>query len=55
MINLLTPTLAESDILVVVYENRTSKIFFGVKTFFRMNFDFKNGSKNKFKDKNEKS
>ena len=29
--------------------------FFGVKKFFCMNFDFKNGCKNEFKDKNEKS
>ena len=29
--------------------------FFGAKKFFYMNFDFKNGCKNKFKDKNEKS
>ena len=31
---------------MLVYENRTSKMnFFGVKEFFRMNFDFKNGCK----------
>ena len=29
--------------------------FFGVKEFFRMHFDFKNGCKNEFKDDNEKS
>ena len=29
--------------------------FFGVKEFFFMNFDFKNGCKNEFKDNNEKS
>ena len=34
----------------------TSKInFFCVKEFFRLNFDFKNGCKNEFKDNNEKS
>ena len=30
-------------------------IFFGVKEFFFMNFDFKNRCKNEFKDNNEKS
>ena len=29
--------------------------FFGVKEFFFMNFDLKNGCKNEFKDNNEKS
>ena len=29
--------------------------FFVAKEFFYMNFDFKNGCKNKFKDDNEKS
>ena len=29
--------------------------FFGVKEFFRMNLDFKNGCKNEFQDNNEKS
>ena len=29
--------------------------FFGVKEFFFMNFDFKNGCKNEFKDNSEKS
>ena len=29
--------------------------FFGVKEFFRINFDFKNWCKNEFKDNNEKS
>ena len=29
--------------------------FFGAKEFFRINFDFKNGCKNEFKDNNEKS
>ena len=29
--------------------------FFGVKEFFLMNFDLKNGCKNEFKDNNEKS
>ena len=39
-----------------VNENRTSKMkFFGVKEFFCMNSDFKNGCKNEFKDINEKS
>ena len=30
-------------------------IFFGVKEFFFINFDFRNGCKNQFKDNNEKS
>ena len=29
--------------------------FFGVKGFFFVNFDFKNGCKNEFEDNNEKS
>ena len=29
--------------------------FFGVKEFFFVNFDFKNGSKNEFEDNYEKS
>ena len=29
--------------------------YFGVKEFFLMNFDFKNGCQNEFKDNNEKS
>ena len=29
--------------------------FFGAKEFVYMNFDFKNGCKNEFKDNNEKS
>ena len=28
--------------------------FFGAKEFFYMNFDFKNGFENEFKDNNEK-
>ena len=39
-----------------IYENRPSKmIFFDVKEFSFMNFDFKNGCQNEFKDNNEKS
>ena len=41
---------------MLVCENWTSKMkFFGVKEFFRMNFAFKNGCNNEFKDNNEKS
>ena len=37
-------------------ENRASKMkFFGCQEIFFMNFDFKNGCKNEFKDNNEKS
>ena len=41
---------------MLVNENQTSKMkFFGIKEFFRMNFDFKNRYKKAFKDNNEKS
>ena len=32
-----------------------NEFFFGVKEFFSMNFDFKNGRKNEFKENNENS
>ena len=31
------------------------RIFFGVKGFFRVNFDFRNGCKNEFKNNKENS
>ena len=41
---------------MLVYEIRTSKMkFFSCQGIFRMNFDWKNGCKNEFKDNNEKS
>ena len=41
--------------ILLLIKNRFSKMkFFDVKKFF-MNFDFKNGCKNDFKDNNEKS
>ena len=41
---------------MMLYDNRASKMkFFSVKEFFFINFDFKNGCKNEFKDNNEKS
>ena len=40
----------------MVIKNRPSKMkFVGVKEFFFVNFDFKNGCKNEFEDNNEKS
>ena len=44
--------LAVSDI---VYADFANKFFFGVRESFFMNFDFKNGRQNEFKDNKEKS
>ena len=41
---------------ILVYESWASKLkFFVVKEYFLINFDFKNGIENEFKDNNEKS
>ena len=42
-------------LLIQIYIVLLKINFFGVKEFFRMNFDFKNACKNEFKDNNEKS